>query len=175
MALREDQAVYPTLIRLSACLCAELEKAEGPALCYCGPIAGPLVLDFCGGDCGGDGCGGQAWVRVTEIFPSSSFPSPEQLPRNCGSPLAYNLEIGVARCAPTGEGNGIDGYSPPTLEQNVEALRLQMTDMAAVRRAVQCCFGVGEADYILGQYSQIDVSQGGCLGGSFIVTVWEEF
>lgn len=174
MPLIEDRAIYPTMIDLAACLCLETEAEGGPALCYCGVIAGELVLDFCGGDCGAGGCGGQAWVRLTSAFPSGTFPNPDALPTNCFSPIAYTLEVGIARCMPMGE-SGPNGYTPPSLDQQVDALRLQTADIAAMRRAIQCCFGKGDRDYILGQYDQATVNGGGCLGGVFTVTVWEEF
>jgi hypothetical protein len=174
MALREDTLAYPTVISLSACLCLELEKSGGPALCYCGPIAGEVSLDYCGGGCDGTGCGGQAWVRLLDVFPSSVFPSVDSTLANCRSPFAFTIEVGVARCAPMGE-SGANGYVPPTMEQNVEAIRLQAADIAAMRRAVQCCFGEGDVDYILGQYTQSLVNGGGCIGGAFTVIVWEQF
>ncbi len=174
MPLVEDQAIYPTLIALAACLCEEMEKAGGPSLCYCGIIAGEPAMDFCGGGCDGNGCGGQAWVRLVDAFPSSTFPNPEATLANCWAPMAYNIEIGVARCAPMGE-NGVNGYVPPTQEENIDAIRLQTADIAALRRAVQCCFGGSERDYILGTYSQLPVNGGGCVGGVFTVTAWQEF
>jgi hypothetical protein len=172
--LVEDKVAYPTLIRLAACLCLELEAAGGPALCYCGPVAGEVALDFCGGNCGDEGCGGQAWVRFMDIFPSTNFPSPDNALANCKAPLAFNMEVGIARCAPVGT-SGPNGYLPPTMEQNVEAIRLQLADVAALRRAVQCCFAQGDTDYIMGAYSQLSVNNGGCLGGTFNVVVWEAF
>jgi hypothetical protein len=89
--------------------------------------------------------------------------------------MAYNIEVGVARCAPMGELGGPNGYVPPSVMENVEGIRIQLADMAAMRRAIQCCFGSAERDYILGPYTQVDVNGGGCLGGTFVVTVWEEF
>lgn len=175
MALREDTSVYPLIIDLSACLCLELAAAEGPELCYCGPTTGNITLDYCGGACDGDGCGGQAWVRLVDAFPSSVFPTADNILSNCRSPWAYQLEVGVARCAPMGEANTVGGYTPPTMEQNVEALRLQAADLAAVRRAIICCFGKTDRDYVVGAYSQIDVNGGGCLGGTISLWVREEF
>jgi hypothetical protein len=175
-ALLEDTITYPTLIELAACLCLEMQASGGPALCYCGPVAGEVVMDYCGnGSCGEGGCGGQAWVRFENAFPSSTFPGQDQALGNCRAPLAFSLEIGVARCAPVGENNGAGGFTPPTLQQNVDALRLQLADMAAMRRAVQCCFGKGDRDYILGAYTQASVNGGGCIGGTFSVQVWEAF
>ena len=173
--LVEDIAVYPLIVDLSACLCTALEEAGGPDLCYCGPQVGELVLDFCGGGCDGEGCGGQAWVRLVDAFPSSVFPSQDAILTNCRSPWAFSLEIGVARCAPMGDANGVGGYDPPTMEQNLAAMRLQTSDLAAMRRAVTCCFGKTDRDYMVGTYSQALVNQGGCLGGSITVWVREEF
>lgn len=174
MALREDTVVYPTLIALSACLCQELELAGGPPLCYCGPVTGDVALDFCGGSCDGAGCGGQAWVRFVDIYPSSTFPSVDNTLSNCKAPFAYTLEVGTARCAPSGE-SGPSGYTPPTMSENVEAIRLQLADVAAMRRAIQCCFGAGEYDYSMGAYTQIGINGGGCVGGLINLVVWERF
>lgn len=174
MPLREDTLAYPTLIRLSACLCQELEAAGGPELCYCGPTAGEIVLDYCGGGCADQGCGGQAWVRFVDAYPSSVFPSADQALANCKSPFAYSLEIGVVRCAPLGK-SGPGGFEPPTLGENVDAVRLQLADVAAMRRAIQCCFATGDTDYVMGPYTQVSVNGGGCLGGTFSAVVWEEF
>jgi hypothetical protein len=163
----EDKIIYPAMIRLSACLCLEIEASGLPATCSCGPMIGNLVLDYCG-TCADGKCGGQAWVRLVEAFPTVDFPSQALELRNCASPLAYQLEVGIVRCRPVGTVSGVRGYTPPTLEQNVEALRLQLADMAAMRRAVECCFGDAEIDYILGSYNPITV-EGDCLGGVFTV------
>src|SRR5687768_7235763 len=115
MMLREDTIAYPVIVALSGCLATELTAQGGPELCYVGPIAGPLVLDFCGsGSCDGTGCGGQAWVRLVDVFPSAQFPALDTIGSNCRSPLAFTLEVGVARCAPQGV-NGPNGYIAPTL------------------------------------------------------------
>lgn len=175
MALREDTSIYPILIELTSCLCQALEAAGGPTLCSCGIMTGQIALDFCGGGCEGEGCGGQAWVRLVDAFPSSTFPSPDGNLTNCNSPWAYALEIGVARCAPMGENSGVNGYVPPTLEQSVEAIRLQTADLAAMRRAIQCCFAKTDRDYLIGSYTQVDTNGGGCLGGTIALWVREEF
>jgi len=175
VALREDTGIYPVMIELASCLCQEMEKEGGPELCSCGVKFGSASTAFCG-ECQEIGCGGQAWVRLVDAFPSSVFPSADQALSNCKSPWAYQLEVGVIRCAPKGEVSGINGYTPPTLEQNVEALRLQTADLAAMRRAIQCCFGAGDRDYIIGTYAQVDeISSGGCLGGVITVFVREDF
>jgi len=88
----------PTLpaatVRLGAlleCLCTAVEEV-GP-VCYCGPyFGGDTPLDHCE-ECSGGKCG-QAWVRLVQAYPSSSFPNPDA-DGNCAMPLAYEWEVGV--------------------------------------------------------------------------------
>jgi hypothetical protein len=170
---REDTSIYPRMIELSACLCTEIENSGLPTPCSCGPMVGGLVLDYCG-TCKDGSCGGQAWVRLVQAFPSTDFPSQLLELRNCTAPLAFELEIGIVRCKPVGTSSGVRGFVPPSLEQNVSALRLQTADIAAMRRAVLCCFGETDTDYILGTYTPIS-PDGDCLGGVFNVYVWSGF
>lgn len=164
----EDQVIYPAIIALSACLCTEIANAGLPTPCSCGPMIGSLVLDYCG-TCEGK-CNGQAWVRLVDAFPSVDFPAPNQSMNNCATPLAFQLEIGIVRCKPVGSASGVRGYTPPTLEQNVASLRLQTADIAAMRRAITCCFGSNDQDYVLGSYTPVQ-TEGDCLGGSFTLYV----
>jgi hypothetical protein len=169
-AFVEDTIIYPTMIALSACLCTEIEGSGLPEPCSCGPLIGDLVLDYCG-ECADGKCGGQAWVRLVDAFPSNDFPNPLAAIQNCNAPLAYTLEVGIVRCKPTGKASGVRGFVPPSMEQNVEALRLQLADMAAMRRAIQCCFGDTDVSYIMNAYTPSPVD-GDCLGGAFSVIVW---
>jgi hypothetical protein len=169
----EDVGVYPTMIALSACLCAELDASGLGGACFCGIIPGSqVVLDVCA-SCGKDkACPGQAWVRLVSAFPSTIFPDADHTVATCLSPLAYNLEVGVARCFPQGKSNSITGFTPPTLDEQVNATRLQMADMAAMKRAIQCCMTRNDdITYALGQYTPMTVG-GGCGGGTWSVTVW---
>lgn len=175
MPLREDTSIYPLLIELASCLCQQMEALGGPNLCYCGVVTGNTTMDFCGGGNCAEDCGGQAWVRLVDAFPSSVFPSADAVMINCNSPWAYSVEIGVARCAPVGEANGVNGYTRPTMEQEVAAMRLQTADLSAMRRAIQCCFGKTDREYLVGQYTQTEVNGGGCLGGTITLWVREEF
>ena len=93
--LVDDPIFWPTLQRLQECLCAELAKANGPALCYCGMMVGDIMpLDLM--DCSAKACG-VAWVRPMQAFPSLEFPAPAEF-AECAAPLAMPVEIGVARC-----------------------------------------------------------------------------
>jgi|SRR5688572_14572744 len=175
MTLREDTSIYPLLIDLASCLCQQMDTMGGPSLCYCGITTGNITLDYCGGGCEDGGCGGQAWVRLVDAFPSSVFPTADAALTNCNSPWAYAVEIGVARCAPMGTSTGVNGYNPPSVDDNVGAIRLQTADLSAMRRAIQCCFAKTDRDYLIGTYSQFEVNGGGCLGGAITMWVREEF
>jgi hypothetical protein len=168
-AFREDDIIYPTIIQMVACLCTEIEDSGLPTPCSCGPVVGDLVLDYCG-QCSEGKCGGQAWVRLVDSFPSNDFPSPNQTLNNCKVPLAYLLEVGIVRCKPVGTASGVRGYVPPSMDQQVGALRLQTADMAAIRRAISCCLDSDNLDYILGSYIPIS-AEADCLGGAFQVWV----
>jgi hypothetical protein len=162
---REDTIIYPSMIKLVGCLCAEIAASGLPEPCSCAPMLGALVLDFCSA-CEDGKCGGQAWVRLIRAFPSTNFPVPLLDPQNCVAPLAYELEIGITRCKPLGKTSGVRGYTPPSMDQIVAALRLQTADIAVMRRAVLCCFGDDDFDYILGTYQPLPID-GDCLGGTF--------
>lgn len=171
----EDFEVYPIMIALSACLCTELEASGLGGACFCGVIPGSqVILDVCS-SCGKDkACPGQAWVRMVSAYPSSNFPNADQAPATCLAPIAYNLEVGVARCFPQGKSNAITGFTPPTMVEQLDATRLQMADMAAMKRAIQCCMATqrdGDLTYSLGQYNPMTIG-GGCGGGTWSVTVW---
>ena len=163
--LREDKELFPTLQRLQECLCAELEAAKGPALCYCGLMVGDIMpLELM--DCERGNCG-VAWVRPVQAFPSTVFPDPDVGDGSCESPLAMTIEVGVARCYPTArDRNGLDP------QQFFEAARLYMSDLQAARRAIQCCL---ESERFDGSHS-VDAwepipAEGGVSGGIWMVTV----
>lgn len=172
----DDTVAFPVLEALAACLCQEIAAADLPEPCFCGVLAGQLVAnEHCGSeDCAGDGCtGGQAWVRLAGVYPSSQFPVQDQDQATCATLLAVEIEVGVARCAPvvSDEGGAMEGDAP-TLAQWHATTRLQMADMAAMRRAVLCCLGARSRDYLLGAYAPFG-PEGGCVGGIWTVTVAE--
>lgn len=162
VVMATDVEPLPTAVlrmaELVECLCQEV----GADVCYCGPyFGGDTPFDYCS-ECDGGLCG-QAWVRLVSVYPSATFPT-QDLSGNCTMPLAYEWEIGVARCAPT---IGDDG-SAPSRDENLEATVQQYTDMVAMRRAIACCFASQDIDYILGPYSPAPVL-GGCLAGTWQV------
>lgn len=173
----EDLIAWPIMVKLAGCVCTTLADRKLPGTCRCSVVPGPMaVMDQCGAcsKTGGDSCGGQAWVRLVNEYPSSTFPSADQTESNCDSPTAYQLEVGIARCLPIGTGNSISGYKAPTTEQLLDATRLQMADKAAMKAAIKCCLASDDEDdltYILGTYQPMQVT-GDCGGGFWTVTVW---
>lgn len=150
MADYADARVFETMIALQQCVCEEITKRGLPSVCFCGVVPGATpVFDFAEE--------GMAWVRLANSFPAVAFPSQDQTLRSCGSPLAYQLEVGIVRCVEVNE----DGEAP-TLEQQFEATRLQMADMEAMRYAIQCC--LPNASKILGNYTPYG-PQGAAVGG----------
>lgn len=163
--LVEETTLFPIIAKLQECLCSELGKAGGPALCYCGVFIGdlaPLAMMDCSKECGA------AWVRPVTAFPSSAFPVPaDPTASRCGSPLAMTLEVGVARCAPRAP----RGALYPNPQDMFNALRLYMSDMKAALRAISCCMkGQRGVEYSLGDWTPLPV-QGGISGGVWTVTV----
>ncbi len=168
----EDDIAWPTMVTLSTCLEAELAKSGLPGLCVCAPVPGPIaVMDRCGQCADDSGCGGQGWVRFVTEFPSKAFPQPDDGTGTCDSPMAYTLEVGIARCLPVGTTSAINGFQPPTTEDQVLATRLQMADNAAIKRAIQCCVERLDVSYLLGASIPMQAT-GDCGGTVWNVTIW---
>ncbi len=157
--------VWPRLTALRDCLC----EAANPQLCQCTVLPGELVsIDYCT-ECSGGVCG-QGWVRLESAFPSTVFPMQDTdatLGRSCGKVLAITVELGMVRCAPVGDAQG----NPPSTDQWEAASIQQMTDMAAMRTAIQCCFP--HELTVLGAYTPVGPA-GGCVGGHWSVAVSPE-
>lgn len=143
--LVDDKFFLPRLMRLQECLCEELEKAGGPGLCFCGltPVGRPPLglMDCSSGECG------VAWVSPVSLFPYGTFPAPaDGLRSSCATPMAMRVQLGVARCHPRPR----RGNATIDAQDSFEAVRLYLSDMAAVKRALQCCFtSTPGKDYIV--------------------------
>lgn len=165
--LVEDNVFFPVLQRLQECLCAELAKANGPALCYCGMMVGDIMpLDLM--NCATGNCG-VAWVRPVVVFASSDFPAPDEA-SSCVATLAMSLEIGVARCYPMA--NSRQSLDPQAM---FEAQRLYLSDMQAIRRAVKCCLADRsyQGSHVMGEWSPIP-ADGGVSGGFWTLSIRPE-
>lgn len=164
--LVDEPTFFPMLARLAECLCERLAESGGPELCYCGLMIGtqaePLGFMSCDRECG------VAWVRPVTAFPSTIFPSPaEDSPTTCATPLAMQVEVGVARCAPRAEGRNL--YPDP--QDIYNALRLYMSDMRAAHRAIACCLGADRnIELSMGAWNPIEQGAG-ISGGVWDVTI----
>lgn len=170
MSFLKDQAIYPVLAELSACLCNALGEAVP---CFCGITAGPdLPAEYIGECEGGDegGCG-VAYVRVVTSYPTENFPEPLQR-ATVNSVMAYSLAVGVLRCTDIGQEDG----APPTPETFKAESIIALADMKAIRQAIQCCLVAAfpEVDHVLGSYEFIS-RETGVFGGEWPVTVLERF
>lgn len=172
MPFTEDEIAWPLMVAIAARLEIVLEECGLPGVCRSVPVPGPLaVLDAAGGCANPSGdCGnGQAWVRLSNEYPSSQFPVADQR-ADCDTPLAYVLEVGISRCIPTGTANRLSGYKAPAVASIVEATRLQMADKKAIRRAIKSAVGEDTA-FVLGNYEPLQLS-GDVGGGFWTVTIW---
>lgn len=115
-------------------------------------------------------CSGLAWLRVADIFSSSTdFPTPDTLTvwNGCG-PQAWGVvfELGVMRCAPTGDIETI-----PTCEEWTALQVNVMNDAKAMRQAFCCLFAQFDPGSIaLGSWVPLPTT-GGCAGGTWQVSV----
>lgn len=152
---------------LSACLCSELDAAGGGDLCFCGVVYGE-GMDRSLVPVGR--CGGAAWVRLDQSYPSLNFPEPDQT-ANCNTLLAAVIEVGVMRTVAVGS----DRRAPSLDERTLDARR-QFSDMSAMHRAISCCVGTSKLDfvYLLGDYQPFG-PEGGISGGTWTMTLQQEF
>ena len=168
----EDTGAWPVMVALCAAVEQELYASGLPGLCVCTPVPGPAaVMDRCGQCEGNDGCRGQGWTRWVTEFPSTDFPEPDRTGDECCAPMAYQLEVGIARCVPMGTSNAIGGITPPTPQEMVEVTRQQMADKAAVARAINRYLGERELSFFLSNAIPMQAT-GGCIGLVWNVTVW---
>jgi hypothetical protein len=156
---------YALLTDLAACLCNELtpEGEESHGLCFCGVMPGEVVAADAGWNC--DDLCGMAWTRLESSYPATSLGEFQGDENTCGTFLGLDIELGVLRCVEGGD----NGEAPEAAEWE-RATELQLGDMVAMRRAVQCCPALEEIDFLLGTYSPIG-PQGLVAGGIWTVSV----
>lgn len=161
-AVTETQ-IWPRLAKLAECLCSAISDRGLPEPCVCTVMPGlNVAFDYCT-PCSADKCG-MAWVRMGATYPSTVFPVPDTVPSGCRTLLAFEAEMGVARCAPVGDDQG----NPPHPQLMAETAELQVSDMMAMRAAAECCFG--KEQFLLGQYAPFG-PEGGCVGGVWPLAV----
>lgn len=144
---------WALLSAMRDCLCEAIEGSGRP-VCFCGILAGALAVHDYGDD-------GQAWVRLVTTFPTESFPQPAGAGGRCGSAQAYQVEVGIIRCAALAEMDG----TPADVQEQEYAAEVQMADMELMRQAIACCVG-SNYEYVLGQYLPMGPA-GGVVGGAW--------
>lgn len=113
-------------------------------------------------------CESQAWVLATSVFPSQTFPNVATTPQAaCASSLAVAVQVGIVRCAPVPRQISRGDYVAPPLTEQHEAARVQMADMALIRRAI---LASTYSDLVLGTYLPVG-PMGGLVGGYWTATL----
>jgi hypothetical protein len=167
--------VGPLVQALLACLCDQLPGTlAGPAVMCCPRPGLSVPAELCCQDVVDGQTGeGHAWVRANRIYPTTTrFPQPQAEPLPCTSGWAAELAMGVWRCAAV---VGDDG-EPPSCEDITRDALVTLSDAAAMRAALACCFTGGPvgADndriVIAGDWAPLGPN-GGCVGGALTVTV----
>ena len=159
--------ISPFLLELLDCVCEEVSThGQGP-VCWCGLYPGSQVAwDYCGA-CSEDICG-MAFVRPGVANPYEFFPGGTD-DITCQKPIAYSIEVGIVRCAPTMTEDG----EPPSAADMTESTLGLMQDMWALHRAIRCCnenWTGFDAAVAINQWIP-QGPEGGCVGGSWTIVV----
>ena len=154
---RPDILAAPLLARLTACFCAALvDSIGGSPGCGCCARMGEVALDTCD----------MAYVRVIRVFPSSTLPDQDFSAVFCPNTYAAELEMGVARCACLPADDG----TPPTCACQTQLAAVVLSDMSAMRFALDCCLTDGDTLFVPGP-ATVTGPQGDCILTIMTVTV----
>jgi hypothetical protein len=164
----EDTEIYPVMISLSACAVESLAKSGLPAADFVTVQPGLTpVQDYVGN---GKSCS-EIIINMLNSFPANPFPNPDQS-ATCASELAYQLQIGLFRCAAP-MGGTKQSPKPPTPAEQLNSTRQHLADMAAMKRAIACCMGRESRSYVLQGFTPYGPS-GNVVGGSWTFLVGQE-
>lgn len=162
-----DPLVAPLALALLQCLETEVARtASPPGKVELRPGTDPVALIATSLD---ECCLGLALVQPGPVFPTTTFPLPDETAQKCGPvQWAVTLDLAVLRCAPTG-----DASTLPTAEQWAATALAVLDDGAAMRRAL-CCFlalpDLRGRRFLVGQGDPLPV-EGACTGSTYRVTV----
>lgn len=166
-----DPISWPTMQSIVARTVYNLQQCDAPAVCRAGAVPGVIAILEAMTNPKNSECGGQMWVRLVTEFPSANFPAPSNEARNCDVPVAYQLEVGIARIFPTGSASQLGGFLPPTEEEQMEAVRIQMLDKTIMRQSILEVADDLDVAYVLGSYQTIN-TQADAGGGVWTATFW---
>jgi len=172
MALTVVDPVFPLAQALLECLCEQLPGTVGGDVCVCCLHPGTVApMDHCCRcEIDGQDAEGQAWVTVTRIYPTTGRFPVQQLGEVSACNLqrwAADMTMGVYRCAAVPDSRG----NPPACDGVTHDLAKVLSDAAAMRDAVHCCFtGDDTPDVAVGEWTPVGPA-GGCVGGQMTLTV----
>jgi hypothetical protein len=156
--------VSDVLANLAACLCAQIRDDGLPEPCFCGVMPGDRIPFDYVGNC--DDQDGMAWARLITAYPASGVGRVNTEVRNCSAGIGVDIELGILRTSPVMQEDG----EPPEEAAQLASSQLQVADMYAMFKAVQCCFAGEDVDYILGAYRGFG-PEGYAVGGTITVMV----
>jgi hypothetical protein len=140
--------------------------------CSAGLVSGSaLIADYCCSDSSADGtpCEGQLTVRVVNVFPTETFPSPRStaIPA-CGSPWAVELEVAVLRCALSIDTDAVPPILP-SMEDEMGVAERALADAGLLRHVLTDYAVSQDMAFTFGPYQPMG-PDGGCVGGAVTAT-----
>lgn len=162
-----DKLLRPKAQALLACLCAEvLNNPSPPGRCGYRPyVNGTPLFGTLDDEC----CSGLAFLYVGPMRPVVSGVTPDPGPVNCQLLYMAEMQIGIWRCAPTG-----DIQAPPDQLVDWDPLQEKLFDDRASLRGAVCCFISGQKPKTVsvGEYTTINQGpEGMCIGTQVTLTV----
>lgn len=113
-------------------------------------------------------CDGQLTVVVTQVFPSTTFPAPDQRIQNCGAPFtAMNVDVEIVRCGPTMDHQG----NAPSVASLDSWARLVHHDARTIRWNVRCALNQNRRLYDAIERQQLFLNDGACGGSRLSLTI----
>jgi hypothetical protein len=122
------------------------------------------ILDYVGN---GKNCG-EIIINVNQGYPVGPFPT-QNSSATCSTEMAYEVRLGIFRCAPQPAGPK-QSLRMPTAAEQTNAARIALADMSSMRRAIQCCMQTTGRQYVLRAFQSYG-PQGNVVGGNWTVIV----
>jgi hypothetical protein len=155
-----DADTWPIVTAAVTCLTEQLVRAQVPMPGFVGVLPGAVAVQDWAAN-----CGGQAWVRLGTMYPSTAFPTADTGVNQFTGLRAFTLEVGITRCTPGFDAP--DGALPSVAEEQ-ETARVQLADMDVLYRTLACCLTGRRA--VLGSYTPLGQDLG-YVGGMWVATV----
>lgn len=120
-----------------------------------GAVHGAVVWDEC--------CEGFLFIRVVNTSLTTAFPQASQVPTNCSSTLATLVELGILRCAPVLDNNGL----APSAQAQSDFAREMIRDKS-ILYDVLMSHNPDWSNFpiVITSWTPLDI-EGGCGGGAW--------